>query len=115
MTLCGSYRTLSQFKFTLIIHIQSPRGDLIALDSPFISDPSESLATSQDDTSDFENVWKALENNNARGWCEVATDVVVRRLQGLRLDMKVIPIDRPPFEGQIVASTGCCFLMLTYI
>jgi len=74
------------------------RVDLIALDSPFIMDP---LDPNSGSLPDFEDIWNALEGFGARGWCEMSTDVVVRRLQGLRYRLNVIAIDRPPFEGDL--------------
>jgi AP-4 complex subunit epsilon-1 len=72
---------------------------LITLDSPFVPDLPESPSAQQDIGSEFEKLWNTFESTDARGWCEVSTDVVVRRLQGLALDIRVIAADRLPFEG----------------
>lgn len=40
-----------------------------------------------------------MESSNARGWCEVSIDVVVRKLQGLQYRLTVITVDLLPFEG----------------
>jgi AP-4 complex subunit epsilon-1 len=77
------------------------RVDLIAFDSPFITDPPDPDTDSSSIGPDFEDTWNALEGSNARGWCEISTDVVVRRLQGLPYRLTVIAIDRPPFEGDL--------------
>ncbi|KAK0241249.1 armadillo-type protein [Armillaria nabsnona] len=74
---------------------QVPRPpDLIAFDTPFISDP---------DSSGFETSWKTLgPSTSARGWFEGSVDVLLDRLKGVEgNEMKVIPTDEPPFEGEV--------------
>ncbi|KAF8842990.1 ARM repeat-containing protein [Paxillus ammoniavirescens] len=70
------------------------RVDLIALDSPFIAEPTT-------DDPDFEATWASMENSNVRGWCESSLDAIVRLLQSLQYGMRVIAIDQPPFEGEL--------------
>lgn len=41
-----------------------------------------------------------MQHSNARGWCEVTIDVVVRKLQGSQHRLTVIPTDLAPFEGK---------------
>jgi len=74
------------------------------LDSPFIADPPDPIvhghsATSQ--TIDFESIWSSLEDSNSRGWCERSSDDVVRHLQKLQLNLRVISADQPPFKGEL--------------
>jgi len=82
------------------------RVDLIAFDSPFISDPPDQESAEAEP--DFESTWNALQNSSARGWCELSIDIVVRRLQGLRRRLKVIAAELPPFKGdfKILISSG---------
>jgi AP-4 complex subunit epsilon-1 len=64
-----------------------------------MEDPSEAEATTHYEP-DFESIWNALDQSSgARGWCDGSIDGVVRRLQGLGHRLKVIAVDRPPFEG----------------
>jgi len=77
------------------------RVDLIAFDSPFITDPPAPDTASNSMGPDFEDTWNALEGSSTRGWCEISTDVVVRHLQELEYRLIVIAIDRPPFEGDL--------------
>ncbi|THH15512.1 hypothetical protein EW146_g4974 [Bondarzewia mesenterica] len=98
------------------VDLMGSRIDLISLDSPFISDPTVSLdhalaqpgfrtSTAEDEPErpehDFEGSWNALKKYEARGWCEVPTDSVIRRLQGLQYRMVVLSADQPPFEGEL--------------
>ncbi|KAF7979870.1 hypothetical protein HWV62_40641 [Athelia sp. TMB] len=78
------------------------RLDLIAFDSPFLTDPPEAKIPESKPSAeelDFESIWDTMHNSNARGWCDVTIDVVVRKLQGLQHRLTVIPTDLPPFEG----------------
>jgi len=76
--------------------------DLIALDSPFISEPQASVSTTSSIAElDFKSMWDSLETHNMRGWCEIPIDAVVRRLQGMQLNLRVKPADQPPFEGDL--------------
>ncbi|KAF7977752.1 hypothetical protein HWV62_2842 [Athelia sp. TMB] len=78
------------------------RLDLIAFDSPFLTDPPEAKIPESKPSAeelDFESIWDTMHSSNARGWCEVTIDVVVRKLQGLQHRLTVIPTDLPPFEG----------------
>ncbi|KAG2078780.1 ARM repeat-containing protein [Suillus decipiens] len=73
------------------------RVDLISLDSA-VSKVPVSFPTPEPD---FEEIWDAMENSNLRGWCESPMDNVVRLLQSLQHSMRVIAVDRPPFEGEL--------------
>ncbi|KAI0748602.1 ARM repeat-containing protein [Daedaleopsis nitida] len=80
--------------------------DLIALDSPFMSEPAPpSIAAAMSNMSigelDFEATWDALKSGAARGWCESSIDTVLRKLQGLQRRLRVTERDRPPFEGDL--------------
>ncbi|KIM91944.1 hypothetical protein PILCRDRAFT_108 [Piloderma croceum F 1598] len=92
---------------------QASRTDLIAFDSPFISDPLDPPPPLEAE-SDFETVWNSLQDSSARGWCEVALDVIVRRLQSLQYHLSVIAVNLPPFEGdfKILISSGSTFAAL---
>ncbi|KAF9467306.1 armadillo-type protein [Collybia nuda] len=81
----------------------SSRMDLIAFDSPFVSDPSEAR-TDIDEELDFEHIWNSFdETNSSRGWYKASIDSVVRSLQRLaarRLQIIVLPeISVPDFKG----------------
>jgi hypothetical protein len=94
-------------------YYQAARIDLIAFDSPFISDPGEDLGFTPEPEPEpsFEVTWKVLEKTNARGWCDSSMDVALRRLQGQDMRLKVIPVDQPPFEGALShGSYMPCFL-----
>ncbi|KAI0707595.1 ARM repeat-containing protein [Earliella scabrosa] len=78
--------------------------DLIALDSPFMSEPvAPSIASTLSSVveQDFETTWNSLQSGAARGWCESSMDTVLRRLQGLQRRLRVTERDRPPFEGDL--------------
>lgn len=78
------------------------RVDLIALDSPFVSEPMQPIsAVLEASEPDFETVWNRLADHNARGWCEASIDAVVRRLQGVQRRLKVISEDQDPFKGEL--------------
>lgn len=75
--------------------------DLIALDSPFMSEPAPSIASTLSIAdNDFETTWNSFEGSPSRGWCEASIDAVLRRLQGLQRRLLVTERDRPPFEGR---------------
>lgn len=87
----------------LMIYLQASRVDLIAFDSPFLTDPPgpSSIASSVIEP-DFEKLWDALAKGNSRGWCESAIEEVVRRLQGMKdRRMTVKPADQSPFQGML--------------
>ncbi|KAI0372895.1 ARM repeat-containing protein [Pilatotrama ljubarskyi] len=76
--------------------------DLITLESPFLSEPAPSIASTLSIAEhDFETTWNSLESSTARGWCEASIDAILRRLQGLQRRLKVTERDRPPFEGDL--------------
>lgn len=75
--------------------VQASRVDLIALDSPFIAEPTKEESID----ADFKAAWDSMENGNVRGWCEASLDMIVRLLQSLQYRMRVIATDQPPFEG----------------
>lgn len=87
--------------------------DLIALDSPFMSEPAAPSITSTLGSvvePDFEKTWNVLESGAARGWCESSMDTVLRKLQGLQRRLRVTERDGPPFEGILTLqmSSGIC-------
>lgn len=71
--------------------------DLIAFDSPFVSDPPEDPKEP-----DFEHVWNSFaDQTGSRGWYNGSIDNVVQRIQGLAARrLQVIPADVPPFLGK---------------
>jgi AP-4 complex subunit epsilon-1 len=75
--------------------------DLIAFDSPFVSDPSEAHPDT-DEEPDFEIVWNSFgDSSSSRGWYNASIDNVVRRIQGLAARrLQVISADIPPFLGK---------------
>lgn len=87
---------------------QSPRADLISLDSPFIQEPkpaekadASNEIEEEQQHHDFANAWDTLSAFSARGWCDGTIDTAVRRLQGLGFQrgLAVLPADQLPFEG----------------
>ena len=88
---------------------QSPRADLISLDSPFIQEPKPGEKTTNapnehsEQHHDFATAWDTLSAFSTRGWCDGTVDMAVRRLQGLGLQrgLAVLPADQPPFEGKM--------------
>ncbi|KAI0636737.1 ARM repeat-containing protein [Trametes polyzona] len=99
----GSPRSrLSPLPVVQILDEEAPAPDLIALDSPFISEPAPSIASTLSIAEhDFEPTWNALESSTSRGWCESSIDAVLRKLQGLHRRLKVSERDSPPFEGDL--------------
>nr|VWO98042.1 60 kDa chaperonin (GroEL protein) (Protein Cpn60) [Ganoderma boninense] len=86
------------------VGIGSVSADLIALDSPFMSEPTgPSLASTVSSIMehDFETTWNSLQSGAARGWCEASMDTVLRRLQALQRRLKVTERDQAPFEGDL--------------
>jgi len=103
-------RVLYMMNFDARAHFmtQSPRIDLISLESPFIAEPKAGEVTApeagdRDEDQDFTVVWDAATAFSARGWCDGTLDAVVRRLQGLGFPrgLSVLPADQPPFEGRV--------------
>ncbi|KAI0647300.1 ARM repeat-containing protein [Trametes meyenii] len=94
---------LSPLPIVQILDEEPSANDLIALDSPFISEPTPSIASTLSVTEhDFEATWNDLESFTSRGWCEASMDTVLRRLpQGLQRHLRVTERDRPPFEGDL--------------
>ncbi|GJE90878.1 hypothetical protein PsYK624_070220 [Phanerochaete sordida] len=100
-SLTSAMQALSMKKDEKLLPV--PETDLIALESPFISDPpavSQSQASSVAEE-DFEAAWDRLQHGNLRGWCDSPIDVVVRRLQSLQRKMRVTPADEAPFQGDL--------------
>jgi AP-4 complex subunit epsilon-1 len=91
----------------LSYHEQSPRADLISLDTPFIAEPKpgeEGAPEEQSEQSDdFATVWDTATAFSARGWYDGTLDAVVRRLQGLGFPrgLSVLSADQPPFQGRL--------------
>jgi len=80
------------------------RVDLIALDSPFVSDPSESSVV---DAVDFGALWDSIEGGDARGWYKSSIDSAVQRLQGFgHIQLQVISADLPPFIGDLKVTVS---------
>ena len=69
-----------------------------------MEEPSTSLHNSTTGP-DFQLTWDKLAKANMRGWCESAIDLVVLKLQGMQLKMRVIPADQSPFQGM---HRACC-------
>lgn len=86
---------------------QTTPADLIALDSPFISEPPVDSQASSGVEVDFESVWNRLQHANLRGWCDSPIEVAVRRLQGLQRKMQVISTEAVPFIGISFPMSTC--------
>ncbi|KAL7283586.1 hypothetical protein ACG7TL_003021 [Trametes sanguinea] len=99
----GSPRSnLSLLPVVQILDEDASAPDLIALDSPFIPEPTQSIASTLSEAEhDFESTWNALESSTSRGWCEASIDTVLRKLQALHRRLKVTERDRSPFEGAL--------------
>lgn len=88
----------------------------MVFDSPFIADPAESHDDVSEHNFDFQATWNTLEQSNSRGWCELSVDNVVRRLQTLQLQLRVIAAEESPFQGEstsyltdaVVFTDGIC-------
>ncbi|KZT71326.1 ARM repeat-containing protein [Daedalea quercina L-15889] len=90
--------------------------DLIALDSPFMSEPAASISDvlEVDDIHDsnthleekFKADWDSMSDSNARGWCEVSAETVVGRLQNSAEHWSVITTtpEHEPFPGEAKIS-----------
>ncbi len=94
-------RTCSSISSQHLTLSQDSRVDLIALDSPFISEPASGIPTVAD--LDFEVTWSKLSQANLRGWCESPIEAIVRQLQGMQHKIRVISADQPPFKGLVIA------------
>ncbi|CDO72932.1 hypothetical protein BN946_scf185002.g117 [Trametes cinnabarina] len=94
---------LSPLPVVQILDEDASAPDLIALDSPFMSEPPSIAGTLSTCITehDFESTWNSLESSPSRGWCEASIDTVLRKLQGLHRRLKVTERDRPPFEGDL--------------
>ncbi|OSD08617.1 ARM repeat-containing protein [Trametes coccinea BRFM310] len=99
----GSPRSnLSPLPVVQVLDEDASAPDLIALDSPFIPEPTQSIASTLSEAEhDFESTWNALESSTSRGWCEASIDTVLRKLQALHRRLKVTERDRSPFEGDL--------------
>ncbi|KAJ4493938.1 armadillo-type protein [Lentinula edodes] len=101
------------------------RNDLIAFDSPFVPDPSESSQMSGSLASQmrFGDVWEDS-NAEAHGWYGKSIDQVLRRIQIMdpsNVDLCVIDTSLPPFLGELkvmvrfkahTSMTSCAVLRL---
>lgn len=59
---------------------------MIALDSPFLAEPSQPHVTGAESsaTVDFESIWESLKDQlNARGWCQSGIEKLEQRIQGI--------------------------------
>ncbi|KAG6920089.1 hypothetical protein DXG01_010157 [Tephrocybe rancida] len=79
------------------------RVDLITLDSPFVSDPSEVSGSEIDAGIEFERLWNSsMDDGDLRGWFNGSVAVAIERLQGLSLiSLRVISVDLPPYPGDL--------------
>jgi hypothetical protein len=80
--------------------------DLIALDSPFLSEselPNEDVVSEIydiDPKHQFNRVWNTKGSADSRGWCETRLEGIVRDVQGLAdTEVVVISADQEPFPG----------------
>ncbi|KAJ8076998.1 hypothetical protein PM082_001421 [Marasmius tenuissimus] len=76
---------------------ETGKTDLIALDSPFISDPRAKQ------NNDIEQLWNGLDqSNSSRGWYEGPIREVVARVKNVSdMGAEVIDASIPPFEGEV--------------
>ncbi|KAG6844408.1 hypothetical protein H0H87_007063 [Tephrocybe sp. NHM501043] len=75
------------------------RVDLITLDSPFVSDPSD---VEIGDEANFDGVWNSSNDGDVRGWFNGSVAVAVKRLQTLEhVRLRVISVDLPPYLGDL--------------
>ena len=85
---------------------QSPRADLITLDTPFIAEPKPGevgVPEQGEQSDDFASVWETASAFSARGWSDGTLDAVVRRLQGFGFPrgLSVLSADQPLFQGRL--------------
>ncbi|KIK68889.1 hypothetical protein GYMLUDRAFT_152214 [Collybiopsis luxurians FD-317 M1] len=78
--------------------------DLIAFDSPFVPDPTETQSSQQGEGSSrsFDKLWEDFEAET-RGWYGKSIDQLLRRVQQmdpLNVDVSVIETSLPPFLGE---------------
>ncbi|KAG5646810.1 hypothetical protein DXG03_002187 [Asterophora parasitica] len=78
------------------------RVDLIALDSPFVSDPVEfGIGADSNNDKDFKALWESIMDGDARGWYDGAVDTAIRRIQDTGdLRLETISANVPPFAGK---------------
>ncbi|KAG6866640.1 hypothetical protein C0991_000750 [Blastosporella zonata] len=73
------------------------RVDLINLDSPFVSDPSEAAGP---EIEGFERTWDSMKDSEVRGWFSGTVSVAMKRMESLAdIRFEVISIDLPPYAG----------------
>ncbi|EEB97494.1 hypothetical protein MPER_03175 [Moniliophthora perniciosa FA553] len=84
--------------------------DLIALDSPFISDPSNKEQVTRPQI-DIEDYWNKFQSNNARGWYEGTMQSLIEHLQKAE-DMRFDTIEAAtrPFEGKNQATLNSSYI-----
>jgi AP-4 complex subunit epsilon-1 len=82
---------------------QATRADLIAFDSPFLSQGDGGTTATNDNAPEagfeFETTWNSLERSNSRGWCDLTIENLVRQLQASKSQLRVIAADQSPFQG----------------
>ncbi|KDR75335.1 hypothetical protein GALMADRAFT_140851 [Galerina marginata CBS 339.88] len=87
------------------IEPETSRVDLINLESPYPTDMSTPLESSDTlgDHQNFEDLWTSFQVPcDLRGWCNASIDTLLRRLQRLdNLHLRVISADLPPFIGEL--------------
>ncbi|EPS95437.1 hypothetical protein FOMPIDRAFT_1038502 [Fomitopsis schrenkii] len=82
------------------------RADLIALDSPFMSEPFAPISDVVDGAHAngliFEHGWDDMANANARGWCEAPAEAVVQRLANANAywSVRTVAAEQEPFTGE---------------
>lgn len=83
------------------------REDLIAFDSPFLSDPNDAPPPPGPGP-DFEIAWNKLEESNsgARGWCQGTSEEVIKKAVSFG-EIITIGADEQPFTGTPVLFFIC--------
>ncbi|KAI0028372.1 armadillo-type protein [Vararia minispora EC-137] len=85
------------------VDLLASRVDLIALDSPFLSDPpglADTSAPALPDT-DIRALWDALAAHSTRGWTEMRAEDALRKLRELPCALSVRQVGEAPFEGEV--------------
>lgn len=83
--------------------IQPPRSsDLIAFDSPFVSDPSHQANDTFEEV--FKVAWKRLENaSTARGWFDGSPSASFERVKSVQTDR--VTVSSNDVTGSYIGST----------
>jgi hypothetical protein len=76
-----------------------PKQDLIALESPFLSNTQIGFEASS--KVDIEHYWVSFQSNTARGWYEGTIESLIERLKGLEgLTVETVGDEVQAFHGQ---------------